>query len=163
EDVTEKVGITSRRWTLAVGAADLCGSGYPDLFLANDYGISEVYANRGGKELVEIGKNGPIGPHPQSGMNRNVCALLHPPPFAVYVSNSTDPPNLSQGNSLWVPRRGTSGEGLQFDNLAGALDVERGGWSWGAQFGDLNNDGQLDLYLTNGYISAAKASYWSDY
>jgi hypothetical protein len=39
-----------------------------------------------------------------------------------------------------------------------------GGWSWGAQFGDLNNDGLLDLYLTNGYISADKGtSYWYSY
>ena len=43
-DVTEKMGITSKRWTLAVGAASLCETGYPDLFLANDYGVSELYA-----------------------------------------------------------------------------------------------------------------------
>ena len=34
------------------------------------------------------------------------------------------------------------------------MGVELGGWSFGAQFGDLNNDGKLDLYLTNGYVSA---------
>ncbi len=33
------------------------------------------------------------------------------------------------------------------------MGVELGGWSFGAQFGDLNNDGTLDLYLTNGYVS----------
>src|SRR5262249_50665213 len=33
-----------------------------------------------------------------------------------------------------------------------------------AKFGDLNNDGRLDLYLTNGYVSANKGkSYWYDY
>jgi hypothetical protein len=39
EDVTEKVGIKSTRWTLGVVAADLCGTGYPDIVLANDYGV----------------------------------------------------------------------------------------------------------------------------
>jgi enediyne biosynthesis protein E4 len=46
EDVTEAIGIDSRRWTLAVTAADMNGTGYPDLFLANDYGVSELYATR---------------------------------------------------------------------------------------------------------------------
>ena len=40
KDVTQAMGITSRRWTLAVAAADLRGTGYPDLFFANDYGVS---------------------------------------------------------------------------------------------------------------------------
>ena len=37
------------------------------------------------------------------------------------------------------------------------MGVELGGWSFGAQFGDLNNDGTQDLYLVNGYVSAARA------
>jgi hypothetical protein len=162
EDVTEKVGINSRRWTLAVGAADLCGTGYPDLFLANDYGVSEVYANRGGKEFVEIGKNCEMGTHPKSGMNVSFGDIFNRGSLAVYVSNITEPGNLPQGNNLWVPRG--SGEQLQFDNQAGTLNVERGGWSWGAQFGDLNNDGLLDLYLTNGYVSLDQHdNYWFEY
>jgi hypothetical protein len=44
------------------------------------------------------------------------------------------------------------------------MDVEMGGWSFGAQFGDLNNDGTLDLYLVNGYVSAdRKTNYWYDF
>jgi hypothetical protein len=100
EDVTEKVGINSRRWTLAVAAADLCGTGYPDLFLANDYGVSEVYANRGGKEFVEIGKNCDIGTHPKSGMNVSFGDVFNRARFAVNISNNNEPANLVQGNKL---------------------------------------------------------------
>ncbi|HLW66370.1 MAG TPA: CRTAC1 family protein [Gemmataceae bacterium] len=164
EDVTEKVGINSRRWTLAVAAADLCGSGYPDLFLANDYGVSEVFANRGGKEFVEIGKNCDIGTHPKSGMNVSFGDVFNRGQFSVYVSNISEPRNLVQGNNLWVPKPGTSGEGLQFVNQASSLGVEQGGWSWGGQFADFSNHGMLDLYLTNGYISANKEdNYWFEY
>jgi hypothetical protein len=48
--------------------------------------------------------------------------------------------------------------------MATAMGVDLGGWSFGAQFGDLNNDGHLDLYVANGYVSAATdASYWYDF
>ena len=80
------------------------------------------------------------------------------------MSNITEAGNLLQGNNFWIPRAGKSGGDPWFDNQANALGVEEGGWSWGAQFGDLNNDGQLDLFLTNGYISASRnQSYWNDY
>ncbi len=69
-----------------------------------------------------------------------------------------------QGNCLWTPKQGCSGDKLKYVDLANPLKVQLGGWSWGAQFVDLNNDGRLDLYLTNGYISADKGqSYWYDY
>ena len=45
EEVSAKVGIDSRRWALASAAADLRGTGHPDLFVANDY-ASTRSANR---------------------------------------------------------------------------------------------------------------------
>ena len=69
EDVTERMGIDSRRWTLAAGAADLRGTGYPDLVLANDYGVTELYLNAQGKGFREVGKSSNIGYRPKSGMN----------------------------------------------------------------------------------------------
>ena len=47
EEVSAKVGINSHRWALAAAAADLRGTGHPDLFIANDYGVSELYLNDG--------------------------------------------------------------------------------------------------------------------
>ncbi|HSN73702.1 MAG TPA: CRTAC1 family protein [Anaerolineae bacterium] len=37
-----------------------------------------------------------------------------------------------------------------FANQAAAWGVDATGWSWSSQFGDLDNDGWLDLYVVNG-------------
>ncbi len=161
EDVTARVGIASRRWTLAVGAADLNGSGFPDLFLSNDYGVSELYVNEEGKRFVEVGEQAGVGRQPKSGMNAAFGDVLNSGDLAIYETNISQAGVLIQGNNLWVL---AARETLRFENLAGAMGVELGGWSFGAQFGDLNNDGVLDLVLTNGYVSADRnGSYWYDF
>ena len=68
EEVSEKVGIKSSRWALAASAADLRGTGHPDLFIANDYGVSELYLNDGG-HFHEAGEATGVGFAPKSGMN----------------------------------------------------------------------------------------------
>jgi len=163
EEVSQKVGIDTRRWALAATAADLRGTGHPDLFIANDYGISELYVNDG-KRFRDFGRQAGVGFSPKSGMSAAVGDILNQGQYAIYVSNISEEGVLIQGNNLWVPKQGTAGDSLQYDNLARAMDVELGGWSFGAQFGDLNNDGNLDLYLVNGYVSANRnTNYWYDF
>jgi enediyne biosynthesis protein E4 len=162
EETSERVGLSSRRWALAAVAADLRGSGFPDLFIANDYGVSELFVNENGR-FREVGRETGVGFAPKSGMNASVGDVLNQGRFAVYVSNISEEGILLQGNNLWVP----TGEqdGLpHFENMATAMGIDLGGWSFGAQFGDLNNDGRLDLYLVNGYVSASREeNYWYDY
>lgn len=163
EEVSQKLGIDTRRWALAATVADLRGTGNQDLFIANDYGISELFFNDG-KQFREVGKPTGVGFSPKSGMNASVGDVLNHGRYSIYVSNISEEGVLIQGNNLWVPREGATGDSLKYDNLARAMDVEMGGWSFGAQFGDLNNDGTLDLYLVNGYISAdRKTNYWYDF
>jgi enediyne biosynthesis protein E4 len=163
EEVSQKAGIDTRRWALSSTVADLRGTGNQDLFIANDYGISELYFNDG-KQFREVGNETGVGFSPKSGMNASVGDVLNQGRYAIYVSNISEEGVLIQGNNLWVPREGTTGDATKYDNLARAMDVEIGGWSWGAQFGDLNNDGTLDLYLVNGYVSLDRnQNYWYDF
>jgi hypothetical protein len=77
----------------------------------------------------------------------------------VYVTNICKSGFLYQGNNLRLNLLGDKGK---FDNVADGI-VADCGWSWGAQFGDLNNDGWLDLYVVNGFISASRQKdYWYD-
>ena len=173
EDVTKAAGIDSRRWTLATTAADLFGSGYPDLFVSNDYGVSHLYKNEGGKRFVDVGVKTGVSKTPKSGMNASVGDVFNDGRLAIYKTNISEPGVLVQANDLWVPKqggpRGSPGAATgvateEYENLASSLGVDLGGWSWGAQFGDLNNDGALDIYLVNGYVSAGeRTSYWYDF
>jgi enediyne biosynthesis protein E4 len=163
EDVTEKMGINSRRWALAASAVDLRGTGRPDLFIANDYGVSELYLNDG-KQFREAGEPTGVGFAPKSGMNVAFGDILNQGKYAIYVSNISEEGVLIQGNNLWVQKEGAEGGELKYENLARDMGVELGGWSFGAQFADLNNDGTLDLYLTNGNVSLDHSrNYWYDF
>jgi hypothetical protein len=163
EEVSAKLGIDSRRWALAAAATDLRGTGRPDLFVANDYGVSELYVNDGDR-FREAGEQSGVGFAPKSGMNVAFGDILNRGRYAVYVSNISEDGILIQGNNLWLPKEGNPSAIPKYENVARDFGVELGGWSFGAQFGDLNNDGTLDLYLTNGYISLDRnRSYWYDF
>ncbi len=163
EDVTDRMGVNSRRWTLAVVAADVSGDGYPDLFLANDYGVSELFVNRDGTGFEEAGERTGLGRSPKSGMNAALGDVFNDGRLAIYKTNISEAGQLVQGNDLWIP--GDAGDGaLEYENLATSMGVDLGGWSWGAQFGDLNNDGALDIFQANGYVSSGeRSSYWYDF
>ncbi len=165
EEVSEKLGIESRRWSLAAVAADLRGTGFPDLFIANDYGVSELYLNEGGKRFREAGKETGVGYAPKSGMTASVGDVLNQGRYGIFVSEHIRRRCAGSGQqSLDASARHVPQHTLKFENVANAMGVELGGWSFGGQFGDLNNDGFLDLYQVNGNISLdPDHSYWYDY
>ncbi len=163
EEVGDAVGFDTTRWTLASATADVDDDGDPDLFVANDFGINELYLNEGGTHFREIGRAANLGRTPKSGMNASFGDVLNRGEWALYVTNISEPGVLIHGNDLWV-REQDAGEEPSYRNLAGALGVELGGFAFGAQFGDLNNDGWLDLFVANGYVSGeTRESYWYDY
>jgi len=164
EEVSEKLGIKSNRWALAFGASDLNGDGFSDLFIANDYGVSELFFNDKGERFVDVGEKSGVGFAPKSGMGASFGDILNQGKQAIYVSNISEESILLQGNNLWMPKPNSNGMDLKFENQANNFGVEFAGWSWGTQFGDLNNDGNLDLFVTNGFISGEKSTnYWYDY
>jgi hypothetical protein len=155
EDVTDAMGVGSTRWTLAATAADFNDDGWPDLYLANDYGPEELYLNREGKRF-ELARAG-LEDDSKSGMAVAVGDVFNRGRHDVFVTNISERGFLFQGNNLRINFLKELG---RFNEIATGA-VADAGWAWGAQFGDLNNDGWLDLVVVNGFISADSArSYW---
>lgn len=157
EDVTDRMGVGSTRWTLAVTAADFNGDGWPDLFLANDYGPEELYINDQGHgfHLDDVG----LSETSKSGMSASLGDVYNRGRLDVFVSNISERGYLFQSNDL---RLNFLKEAHRLENVAKG-PVADAGWAWGAQFGDLDNDGRNELFIANGFISGSRTrSYWYD-
>src|SRR6266480_788771 len=154
-EVTDRMGVGSTRWTLAVAAADFNGDGWPDLFLANDYGPEELYLNDHGQRFVltRVG----LESDSKSGMSATLGDVLNRGRVDAFVTNISEPGYLFHGNNLrlnFLPELG------RFQQAAEGV-VADAGWAWGAQLGDLDNDGRNELFIVNGYVSGDRdRSYW---
>ncbi len=157
EDVTEASGTGSTRWTLAAGSADFNHDGWPDLFLANDYGPEELYLNDSGRRFI-LTRSG-LESDSKSGMSVTLGDVLNRGRLDVFVTNISEPGYLFQGNNL---RLNFLAELGRFEQGAGQGGViADAGWAWGAQLGDLDNDGRNELFIANGYVSADRnRDYW---
>jgi hypothetical protein len=156
--------------------SDYDNDGDPDLFAANDYGPDFVFRNDpapdgsrafidvthalAGDELQGFGMGVSLGDYDNDGRQD---------PFFTYMYSKAGSritemfPGLEtrmyegvQGNKLL---RNT---GERFEVVSGAkppaLQVAKTGWSWGGQFADFDNDGFLDLYVSNGYYTPPEAA-----
>ncbi len=63
---------------------------------------------------------------------------------------------VENGNRLYRNDNG------QFVDVTDTAGVDNGGWGWAACFVDLNNDGHLDLYHTNGWQNDIDGDYTAD-
>jgi hypothetical protein len=154
-DVTEKAGIKDTGFTTALGHADYDNDGWQDFYVANDFGPDRLFRNNRDGTFNDVTGQA-IGFDRKKGMNVDFGDYNNDGLLDLYVTNITEP-WFRECNMLWL----NTGEGMFVDvsQEAGTCDT---GWGWGAKFFDYDNDGLLDLYVANGFISGGKENYVAD-
>jgi Flp pilus assembly protein TadD/peroxiredoxin len=159
----------------AWGAIDSAARSGPDLYVANDFGRSNLYRNRGDGTFEAVSDAARVN-DPGAGMSACWADFSNSGQQDIYVSNMwsaaglrvsvdelfhpTDKPEdlahyrrHARGNSFYR-NKGAA----RFDNASADNGTELGRWAWGADAWDFDHDGFADLYIANGYITGTADS-----
>jgi hypothetical protein len=154
-DVTEEAGLRLSGWTLDLGHADADLDGDDDLYVAADFGTDRFLVNDGDGTFTDR-TEAAIGIDTKKGMNAEWGDYDNDGLFDVFVTNITDE-YMREGNFLWR----NNGD-LTFLDVARETGTHNSGWGWAGKFFDYDNDGWLDLYTVNGWVSAGSENYVLD-
>ena len=172
-ETTDAAGLNADndRYSFACAWGDSNSNGLPDLFVANDFGSSQLYRNNGDGTFAVVSKQSHVE-DVGAGMSCCWCDYDNDGHQDIYVPSMWEaagqrvagqkrfhekaPENIrtlyqrhAKGNALYR----NQGDGT-FTNSGHQAAVEMGRWSWSSDFWDFDHDGYSDLYVTNGYISA---------
>jgi len=153
ENATARAGLAGHTgWTLDVGHGDLNDDGWPDVYVASDYGTDRLFFNNRDGTFTDVTQKA-IGFDTKKGMNVDIADYDGDGRLDVYVTNITDE-YMRECNMLWH----NNGDGT-FTDVARETGTCETGWGWAAKFADVDNDGWMDLFVVNGLRSAGPENY----
>ena len=170
-DVTQRVGLQQNngRFSFAAAWEDYDNDGDLDLYVANDYGRNNLYQNQSGR-FRDVAAQAGVEDI-SAGMSVSWADIDNDGWMDLYVSNMFS----SAGNRVAYQRqfqpsaddatraefrrhaRGNSlfrnvGDGT-FRDVSETSRVTMGRWAWASSLPDLNQDGLVDVVVTNGFLT----------
>lgn len=164
------VRLASEAQALAVWVSDLDGDGSTDLIVGNDFSLPDAAWSfrEGGWQPAQLFDALPFstmsfdaGDIDNDGQMEFFAADMLPTDdsaeteaaWRYVLADIAASPRLpgdlqASQNMLYVPRETPGGAPLV--NRSAEYGVAATGWTWSSLFGDLDNDGDLDLYAVNG-------------
>jgi len=129
---------------------DFDRDGSMDLFVNVDFSANQLWLNRGLLEFDDIAVPAGVA----SAWNEMGVAAGdydNDGDVDLFASNIFDWIGPSAGSHNLLLRNDSHSGQVLFTEHAQALGVDDAGWGWGATWLDADNDGDLDLAVTNGY------------
>jgi hypothetical protein len=115
---------------------------YPDILSVADYNRTQFFSNNGDGTFRNATDNAVV--IDDNGMGSAVGDYDDDGDLDWFVTSVMDPGDTI-GNRFYENVNGS------FVDRTSALGVASGGWGWGACFVDFENDGDLDIFHTNGW------------
>lgn len=149
-DVSEKAGMwnTIGTYGLSVTVADLDNDGWPDIYVANDSTAATFYQNQKDGTFKDVAIEAGIAyspdGKPQAGMGVAVGDFNRDGLLDIVKTNfagDTDSLYENLGDGTFEDHTYLSGLGINTRYLG-----------WGVGFVDLDNDGWLDIFISNGHV-----------
>lgn len=156
-NVAPELGIDDTSWSLDIGCGDYDNDGDQDIYVANDFGKDRLHRNNGDGTFTDVTEQSCYVPESKKGMNVDFGDYDNDGFLDIYISNLTSI-FIQEGNMLWH----NNGDGT-FTDVSRETETFDGGWSWGAKFLDYDNDGDLDIFDVNGFLSAGEEECWEDF
>lgn len=154
EDISQSSETDDSGYAFAIGISDFDANGMADIFVANDYGDSQLYLNQGGLRFFNETKK-IIGRQKfKASMSASVADINNDGNTDIYVSNISDPGDPVGRNALLLNKV------KSMPNKAKELDLDKCGFGWGTQIFDPDNDGGLDVVAVNGFWNDGPKNYW---
>ncbi len=159
-------GLSGTRYTYVVHLFDFDSDGDLDLFEGNDYGHNQLWDNQGDGRFRILDEHS-LASDASNTMGITIGDWDNSGRWSVHLSNMYSHAGarvvrltrslgeqmhdrlvrLTGGNQLFTRESGG------WEDRGVALSVNAGGWAWASLFYDLDNDGDKDLFVTNGNTS----------
>jgi Flp pilus assembly protein TadD len=176
EDVTSAAGLdeNNNRYSFAPAWCDYNGDGWPDLYVANDFGRNNLYKNEGGRfhDLAAAAGVEDIGPgmsaawfdydgdarpdlyvsNMWTASGQRLVADVHFEPVAKNGLKDAYRRH-TKGNSLYRNRGDGTFAETEFEE-----GVAMGRWAWASDGFDFDNDGAPEIYIACGMLTNPSAT-----